>query len=63
MLPLCCRRAITTQVEVREHESGSHSELLVTTLDRQGLLTGAMCFLAELEQPPFASFLLAFWEP
>lgn len=31
---------IRTQIEVREHESGSHSELLVNTLDRPGLLTG-----------------------
>ena len=29
------------QVEVREHESGSHSVLLVNTVDRPGLLTGA----------------------
>jgi UTP:GlnB (protein PII) uridylyltransferase len=38
--PLGARRGIATQVEVREHESGSHSVLLVNTLDRPGLLTG-----------------------
>lgn len=41
--PICLGRfryGIRTQVEVREHESGSHSELLVNTLDRPGLLTG-----------------------
>lgn len=35
-----CRRSIQTQIEIREHDSGSHSELLVNTLDRPGLLTG-----------------------
>ena len=38
--PLGARRGLRTQIEVREHESGSHSVLLVTTTDRPGLLTG-----------------------
>ena len=38
--PLGAKRGIQTQIEVREHASGSHSVLLVNTLDRPGLLTG-----------------------
>jgi UTP:GlnB (protein PII) uridylyltransferase len=38
--PLGARRGIVTQIEVREHETGTHSVLLVNTLDRPGLLTG-----------------------
>lgn len=40
--PLGARRGIVTQIEVREHETGSHSVLLVNTLDRPGLLTGEL---------------------
>ena len=32
---------IKTEIEVREHESGSHSVLLVNTVGRPGRLTGA----------------------
>ena len=45
--PLGAKRGIQTQIEVREHASGSHSVLLVNTLDRPGLLTGE-CFVGGL---------------
>lgn len=46
--PLGARRGIATQVEVREHESGSHSVLLVNTLDRPGLLTDIVRVLKDV---------------
>ncbi|KAL4459008.1 hypothetical protein ABPG75_013873 [Micractinium tetrahymenae] len=46
--PLGRRRGIQTQIEVREHESGSHSVLLVNTLDRPGLLTDIVRVLKDI---------------
>ncbi|PSC76905.1 hypothetical protein C2E20_0795 [Micractinium conductrix] len=41
-------RSIQTQIEVREHESGSHSVLLVNTVDRPGLLTDIVRVLKDI---------------
>lgn len=46
--PLGRRRGIQTQIEVREHESGSHSVLLVNTIDRPGLLTDIVRVLKDI---------------
>ncbi|PRW60057.1 hypothetical protein C2E21_1907 isoform A [Chlorella sorokiniana] len=46
--PLGVRRGIQTQVEVREHETGSHSVLLVNTVDRPGLLTDIVRVLKDI---------------
>lgn len=42
------RYGIQTQIEVREHESGSHSTLIVNTLDRPGLLTDIVKVLKDI---------------
>jgi UTP:GlnB (protein PII) uridylyltransferase len=41
-------RGIQTQVEVREADDGSHSILLVNTLDRPGLLTDIVRILKDI---------------
>ncbi|KAL4431582.1 hypothetical protein ABPG77_001424 [Micractinium sp. CCAP 211/92] len=46
--PLGRRPGIQTQIEVREHESGSHSVLLVNTIDRPGLLTDIVRVLKDI---------------
>jgi UTP:GlnB (protein PII) uridylyltransferase len=46
--PLGARRGIVTQIEVREHETGTHSVLLVNTLDRPGLLTDIVRVLKDV---------------
>lgn len=40
--------SIRTQVEVREHPSGSHTTLLVNTTDRPGLLTDIVRTLKDI---------------
>ncbi|EFN53167.1 hypothetical protein CHLNCDRAFT_136962 [Chlorella variabilis] len=46
--PLGAKRGISTQIEVREHPTGTHSVLLVNTLDRPGLLTDIVRVLKDV---------------
>lgn len=46
--PLGAKKSIVTQVEVREHPSGSHTTLLVNTQDRPGLLTDIVRTLKDI---------------
>ena len=51
--PACCHLSrrlggFQTQIETRENENGLYTELLINTLDRPGLLTGAPCGLEGL---------------
>ena len=43
-----CRSAISTMVQVLEHENGDHSEVFVETADRAGLLTTIVQTLKDL---------------